>query len=141
MTDMIFPPALIFIVGALFIPLLPKGVKQSYILLLPVAGLINLLNIPEGTHFVVMFQDYTLIFGEIDRLSKVFGIIFHVISFITVIYILNFNNSVEYTAGFLYSGSALGAIFSGDLISFFFFWEALTVSSMFLILSRKTRKS
>ncbi|MCP4669896.1 MAG: Na(+)/H(+) antiporter subunit D, partial [Desulfobacula sp.] len=47
----------------------------------------------------------------------------------------------EYTAGFLYSGSALGAIFSGDLISFFFFWEALTVSSMFLILSRKTRKS
>jgi len=141
MSNLFFPPALIFILGALLIPLLPKGLKQIYILLLPVAGLINLLNIPEGTHFVVMFQDYTLIFGEVDRLSKVFGIIFHVISFITVIYILNFNSNVEYTAGFLYSGSALGAVFSGDLISFFFFWEALTVSSMFLILSRKTRKS
>jgi multicomponent Na+:H+ antiporter subunit D len=141
MSNFFFPPALIFIVGALLIPLLPKGLKQIYILLLPVAGLINLLNIPEGTHFVVLFQDYTLIFGEVDRLSKIFGIIFHVISFITVIYILNFNNNVEYTAGFLYSGSALGAVFSGDLISFFFFWEALTVTSMFLILARKTRKS
>jgi multicomponent Na+:H+ antiporter subunit D len=141
MSDLFFPPALIFIVGALLIPLLPKGLKQVYLLLLPVAGLINLLNIPEGTHFVFLFQDYTLIFGEVDRLSKIFGIIFHVISFITVIYILNFNSNVEYTAGFLYSGSALGAVFSGDLISFFFFWEALTVSSMFLILARKTRKS
>ena len=141
MTNLIFPPALIFIVGAVFIPLLPKRLKHIYIFLLPVAGLINLLNIPEGTHFIVLFQDYTLIFGEVDRLSKVFGIIFHLISFITVIYILNFNSNLEYTAGFLYSGSALGAVFSGDLISFFFFWEALTISSMFLILARKTRKS
>ena len=44
MSNLFFPPALIFIVGALLIPLLPKGVKQIYILLLPVAGLINLLN-------------------------------------------------------------------------------------------------
>jgi len=135
------PPALIFIVGALLIPFLPKSLKQIYILLLPIAGLINLLNIPEGTHFVVSFQDYTLVFGEVDRLSRIFGIIFHIISFISVIYILNFNNNVEYTAGFMYAGSALGAIFAGDLITFFFFWEALTVSSMFLILARKTKKS
>ncbi len=140
MIDMI-PPALIFILGALLIPLVPGKLKQVYILLLPIAGLINLLNIPMGTHFILEFQDYTLIFGEVDRLSRVFGIIFHVISFISIIYILNFNKNVEYVAGFMYAGSALGAIFAGDLITFFFFWEALTVSSMFLILARKTKKS
>lgn len=140
MIDMI-PPPLIFLVGALLIPLLPKRLKQIYIILLPVVGLINLLNIPVGTHFIVSFQDYTLVFGEVDRLSRVFGIIFHIIGFISIIYILNFNNNVEYTAGFMYAGSALGAIFAGDLITFFFFWEALTVCSMFLILARKTKKS
>ena len=44
-------------------------------------------------------------------------------------------------AGYVYAGSALGAIFAGDLITFFFFWEGLTVSSMFLILARKTKAS
>lgn len=135
------PPALIYIVGALAIPLIPSRFKNGYMLLLPIIGMLNLLNIPIGTHFVVNFVDYTLIFGEMDRLARIFGIIFHLISFITIIYILNFKNNSEYVAGFIYAGCALGAIFAGDLISFFFFWESLTISSMFLILLRKTKRS
>lgn len=135
------PPSLIYIVGALAIPLLPGRLKNAYMLFLPLLGMFNLLNIPVGTHFVINFLDFTLIFGEMDRLSRIFGIIFHLISFITIIYILNFKNNTEYVAGFIYAGCALGVIFAGDLISFFFFWEGLTISSMFLILARKTEKS
>jgi len=135
------PPALIYIVGALAIPLIPGRLKNGYMLLLPILGMFNLLNIPMGTHFVIDFLDYTLIFGEMDRLARIFGIIFHLISFITIIYILNFKNNTEYVAGFIYAGCALGVIFAGELISFFFFWESLTVSSMFLILARKTKKA
>lgn len=135
------PPAIIYIVGAFAIPLLPKQLKSGYMLLLPLIGMFNLLNIPMGTHFVIDFVDYTLIFGEMDRLSRIFGIIFHLISFITIIYILNFKNDIEYVSGFIYAGCALGVIFAGDLISFFFFWEGLTIGSMFLILARKTKKA
>jgi len=135
------PPALIYIIGALLIPLLPNRIRNVYVLFLPVVGLLNLLNIPEGTHFTVNFLDYTLVLGEFDRLSQVFGIIFYVISFITIIYILNFKNNVEYVAGFIYAGCALGVVFAGDLITLFFFWEGMTVSSMFLILARKTKVS
>jgi len=135
------PPAVIFICGAMLIPFLPGRVKQVYVLLLPVLGLVNLLNIPMGSHFQIDFLQYHLVLGEMDRLARIFGIIFHIISFITIIYILNFDNNTEYLAGFCYAGGALGVIMAGDLITFFFFWEFLTVSSMFLILARKAKKS
>ncbi len=72
----IVPPATIFILGALFIPLLRGKFKNIYLLLLPVIGFINLINIPEGTHWIVRFLDYELIFGKVDRLSLFFGYIY-----------------------------------------------------------------
>lgn len=136
-----FPPALIFIVGALLIPLFKGRLRSVYLVALPILGFINLVNIPLGTHWTANFLDFQLVFGEVDRLSRIFGIIFHIISFIAIIFVLNFKNKVEYVAGFIYAGSALGAVFAGDLISFFVFWEMLTVSSVFLVLANKTKKS
>lgn len=135
------PPSLLLIAGALLVPLLPGRLRQAYVVLLPVAGLVNLLNLPLGTHFAVGFQGYTLVLGEVDRLSRLFGIIFHLIAVIGAIYLLTFRSTLEYVTGLLYAGSALGVVFAGDLISLFFFWEALTVSSMFLILARKSASS
>ena len=135
------PPASIFIIGALLIPLLKGRLQSAYLLLLPVLGFLNLINIPLGTHWAVSFLDFQLVFGEVDRLSRVFGIIFHIISFIAILFALNFRNNVEYTAGYIYAGSALGVVFAGDLITFFVFWEMLTVGSVFLILARKTKAS
>ena len=141
MIDIMLPPFLIFIAGALLIPFLPSTLKKIYLILLPTVGLINLINLPEGTLFTVAFQDYTLVLGEVDRLSRIFGIIFHIISIIGAIYILNCNNNLEYVAGMMYGGCAMGVVFGGDLISLFFFWEGLAVCSMFLILARKTKES
>ncbi len=135
------PPAFVILLGALAIPLLRGRLRQAWLVLLPLAGLANLLALPLGTHFTVSFQEYTLVFGEVDRLSRVFGIIFHVIAFIGAIYGLTFRNTVEQVAGFLYAGCAIGAVFAGDLITLFFFWEMLTLCSMFLILARRSTKS
>jgi multicomponent Na+:H+ antiporter subunit D len=135
------PPAAIFIIGALFVPLIGGRVKSAYMLLIPVIGFINLINIPEGTHWVVKFLEYDLVFGKIDRLSLVFGYIFHIISFIAILYALHVKDDVQLVAGLVYAGSALGVVFSGDFFSFFVFWEMLTVSSIFLIWSRRTKKA
>ena len=132
------PPFTIFIIGAIFIPLLRGKVKSSYILLLPILGFLNLINIPEGKHWIIHFLDFNLVFGNIDRLSLVFGYIFHIIAFIAIIYSIHFKNDLEYVAGFVYAGAALGVTFAGDLISLFCFWELMTLGSVFLIWSRKT---
>ncbi|NOX32964.1 MAG: Na(+)/H(+) antiporter subunit D [Deltaproteobacteria bacterium] len=132
-------PAFIFIIGGLLIPFFKGRAKTVYMLLIPVAGFINLLYIPFGDHFLVGFGEFKLVLLHIDRLSLLFGYIFHIISFITIIYILNFKNDVEYVAGFIYAGAALGAIYAGDLFSFFVFWEMLTIGSVMLIWARKTK--
>jgi len=135
------PPAFIFIVGGLLIPLFKGKARAAYMLLLPVLGFVNLLRLPMGESWVVPFLDFQVTLCRIDRLSLLFGYIYHLISLITVIYILHVKRNVEYVAGFIYAGAALGAIFAGDLFSFFCFWELLTVGSVLLIWARGTARA
>ena len=135
------PPALIFIIGALLVPFIKGKWKSAYLLLIPVIGFVNLISIPEGTHWVVRFLDWDLVFGRVDRLSLLFAYIFHLISFIAILYAIHVKDDLQHVAGLVYAGSALGVIFAGDLLSFFVFWEMLTVSSIFLIWARRTRAS
>jgi len=140
MTDPV-PPVLLFVLGALLVPFVKGRWKAGLLLLIPVLGLVNLIRMEEGTYWVVPFLDYHLIFGRVDRLSLLFGYIFHIISFIAILYALHVKDDIQHIAGLVYAGSALGAVFSGDLFSFFVFWEMLTVSSIFLIWARRTRAS
>ncbi len=133
------PPATIFIVGGLLVPLIKGKWKSAFMLLIPVVGFINLINIPIGDHWVVSFVGYELIFGRMDRLSLIFGYIFHIISFIAILFALHVKDDVQHLAGLVYAGSALGVVFAGDMFSFFVFWEMLTVASIFLIWARRTK--
>ena len=136
-----FPPALIFIIGALFIPLLKGKVKSAFMLLLPVLSFIILVNIPEGKYWMFNLLDYDLILGRVDRLSRVFGYIFTIISFIAILFALKVDDDLQHVAGLIYAGSALGVTFAGDLFSLYIFWEIMAVASTFLILARRTIKS
>ncbi len=135
------PPAFIFIIGALLIPLFKGRMKSAFLLLLPVIGFINLLNMPEGRHWVVRFLEYELILGNVDRLSLFFGYIYHLISFIAILYALHVKKSSDHMAALIYGGSALGVVFAGDMISLFIFWEIMALSAAFLVWARKTRES
>ena len=48
---------------------------------------------------------------------------------------------MQHVAGLLYAGSALGAIFAGDLLTLFVFWELMALSSVFLIFATRTRRA
>ncbi|OEU44528.1 MAG: Na(+)/H(+) antiporter subunit D [Desulfobacterales bacterium S7086C20] len=135
------PPAVIFIIGALLVPLIKGKWKGAFLLLIPIVGFINLIHIPEGTHWVVGFAGYDLVFGKVDRLSLIFGYIFHLITFIALLYALHLKDDLQHVGGLIYAGSALGVVFAGDLFSFFVFWEMLTVSSVLLIWARRTKAS
>ena len=112
-------PALIFMVGGMLVPFFKGRAKSVYMLLIPVVGFLNLIHIPIGDHHYLAFGDFNLVLLHVDRLSLLFGYIFHIVAFIAVIYILGFKNDVEYVAGFFYAGAALGTIFAGDLFTFF----------------------
>ncbi|MBU0673841.1 MAG: Na(+)/H(+) antiporter subunit D [Proteobacteria bacterium] len=133
------PPAAVFIIGGLLIPLFKGKARALWMLFLPVAGFVLLLYTPVDTVLDCKFLDMELTLFRADRLSLLFGYIFHIISLITVIYILNFKETTEFVAGFVYAGAAIGAVFAGDLFTFFAFWELLTIGSVMLIWQRRTK--
>jgi multicomponent Na+:H+ antiporter subunit D len=135
------PLGAIFIIGALFVPFLKGKIKSSYILFLPVLAFITLLNMPDGKHWVCGFLDYNLILVRVDKLSRLFGYIFIIWAFLALLYSIHLKDKVQQTAALIYSGSALGIVFSGDLFSLYIFWEVLAISSTMLIWARRGRES
>ncbi|KPK24807.1 MAG: cation:proton antiporter [Desulfobacterales bacterium SG8_35_2] len=135
------PPAFIYILGALLVPLLRGRVKFAYMLSLPIVSFFFLISVQVGTAWEVNFLGFDLMPFKVDRLSLVFGYIFHLISLVGIIYTLSIKSDLEYVAGLVYAGSALGVVFAGDLFTFFVFWEMLTVSALWLIWAKRTKAS
>ncbi|HNQ02789.1 MAG TPA: proton-conducting transporter membrane subunit, partial [Syntrophales bacterium] len=135
------PPGLILILGALPAVLLRGRMRQAWMLALPALSLLNMLALPEGNHFLVPFFRQELVLARVDRLSVVFGIIFHIISFLANLYALKVEDRFQNAAGLVYAGGAIGAVFAGDLFTLFVFWEMMTLSATFLIMARRTEKA
>lgn len=136
-----FPPALIFILGALFLPLFRGRLKSAWLLLLPILGFMNLINLSEGVHWSVKFLDYTLILGKVDKLSLFFGYIYHLITVIALIYASHVKEDLHHMASLFYAGAALGVVFAGDLLTLFIFWEVMALSATYLVWAGKTAES
>ncbi len=139
--DFSFPPALIFVIGALFIPLFNDKLRPIYMLALPVIAFITLVSIPNGVHWTYSMMGYKLILGRIDGLSRIFGTIFIIASFIGIIYSMKVKDNVQHVSALVYAGSAIGVTFAADFFSFYIFWEFMAIASTFLILARKTKES
>ena len=135
------PPAFLFLLGALLIPLLKGKIKQVYLLLIPALALIDLFLLQPGTHWVYPFLSYSLTFAQVDRLSIIVGLIFVLIGFLALLYALQVREDGQHVAAFLYIGSSLGVVFAGDFFSLFIFWEIMALTSVFLVWSRREKAS
>ncbi len=135
------PPGLILILGALAIPFVPTGIRRYYMLALPVLGLAQLLALPTGIQGQVEMFGHSLVFLRVDGLATAFGIIFLIAAFLSVIYGWHEDESLQHVSALIYSGAAIGAVFVGDLISLFVFWELTAIASVFLIWARRTERA
>ncbi len=131
-------PGLILILGALLIPLLPQMLRGVYMLALPVAAFAYLLQLPMGELGQLGLFDMTLVTARIDKLSLVFAYIFLIATFFGVVFALHLKGWVQHVAGMIYAGSAIGAVFAGDLVTLFVFWELTAIASVFLIWAART---
>ncbi len=136
-----FPPAFIFIAAALFIPFLKGMIKSGFMLVMVLLAFITIYSTPDGNYWTIHVLDYELILGRVDALSRVFGYIFCIVSFIGVIFSLNIDDNLQYCSAFTYAGGALGVTFAGDVFSLYIFWEIMAIASTFLILARRTKAS
>ncbi len=139
------PPFLLLFIGGLLAGVTRGVVRKAILLVVPVLGGLNLIGMQEGVHLTWDVAGYTLTVFEVDRMSLLFGYLFHLATFIGNMFALHLGEedraSMQHSAAMLYAGSALGAVFAGDLIVLFVFWEMLALTSVFLIWARGTERS
>jgi multicomponent Na+:H+ antiporter subunit D len=136
-----FPTALILIFGALAVPFLRGRVRAACMLILPVLAFAQLVILPVGEFAQAEFLGQTLVLMRVDRLSLAFGYIFTIATLLNVIYSLHDEDPYQQVSALAYAGSALGAVFAGDLITLFIFWELTAVTSVVLIWARRTERA
>ena len=135
------PPFLPFLIAAI-LALFIRGTARSVLMLvLILASGLHLWLLPDGVTVQYQFLDYTLTPYRVDKLSLVFGYVFHIAALISVLFSLHVRDTTQHVSGLLYAGSALGAVFAGDLLTLFVFWELLALTSAFLVWARRTEQS
>jgi len=139
--SVVFPPALIFVLGALLTVLLRGRAMKTVALLVPVVGFALLWSTADGSYGQISFIGLDLVLTRIDPLARIFGYIFQLITLLGLVFSLHHNERSHYGVALLYAAAAQGVTFAGDLFSLFLFWEVLTVAATFLIAAAATERA
>ena len=155
------PPFALFFIGAIAVGFTKGLPRKVLVLAIPLLGGLNLwFNVDPGVHMQFQFLgEYTLTPFRADKLSLLFGYLFHIAAFLGFLYALHLGDGdvdgsvaeddpsggdkagLQHVSAMLYAGSALGAVFAGDFITLFVFWELLAITSVFLIWARNSERS
>lgn len=139
--DLLFIPAVVMILGAFVLTVLPQKFRASVFLVFPLIALAILWTYPDDYALQITFGDYELVPVYVDALSKVFGTIFAMIAVIGGIYALHIKDLGQQVNALVYAGGALGVALAGDLLTLIIFWEVMAFSSVWLVWARKTEES
>lgn len=107
----------------------------------PLLALVALIFSAEaGTNLATFnMMGFELVLYRPDSLSMVFGLAFIIASGIAGVYSLHRQAPVLDSTALIYAGAAVGAVFAGDLLTLFLFWELTAIASVFQVLVRGTR--
>ena len=133
MNNMIMHPGILLILCGVIIPLLGDNLKKFITFIVPAICFIIILQLPHGMYLNYEYMSYNLIFLRVDELSKIFALVFIIMIIFSSIFSLNQKNKIEISTAFIYGGSAISAVLSGDFISLFIFWEIMAISSTLII--------
>lgn len=136
-----FPPGLLMIVGAIFVPFVRGHLRSAYMLALPLLGIWQLVFLDPGTFGAMSVFGFELTHVRVDKLSLIFGYIFYIAAAIGIIFAWHIKDLAEQASALVYVGAAVGATFAGDLITLFVYWELAALSSVFLIWAGRTERA
>lgn len=136
-----FHPSLILLAGSVGVYLLAGRLRHAVFIGSPLLAILTVLKMKSGTVWPYSFLGYDLIVLKADATSLVFALIFSMVAFLGAVYALHLKNRGEQIAALLYAAGSLGVVFAGDWITLFFFWELMSITSVFLIWYRGRAES
>jgi len=132
------PPGMLLVLAAIPAAWLPRRLSQGAMLMLPLIGLAQVLALPAEASRSLGLFGLELEIVRVDALARVFGIVFHLAALLGVLYELHVRDRLEAAAALVYAGSAIAAVFAGDLLTLFVWWEGTAIASVFLVWARRT---
>ena len=128
-------------VGAL-LALVTRGKLRTLLMLAaPVAGAVFLYSLAPEAEIRTQLMGMDLMPVRIDAMSRMFGYLFHIAAFIGIVYSLHLKDTAQLVCSIAYAACAVGAVFAGDLLTLFLFWEGLALTSSVLVAARRTKRS
>ncbi|MBZ7927467.1 Na(+)/H(+) antiporter subunit D (plasmid) [Ensifer adhaerens] len=140
MTDFVHP-ALLFILGAIAIPVLKGAIRKAYLVLVPVLAIVSVLTIEPGSYGAARFVGQDILIAKVDKLSVVFATVFSIMALIGTVYALHLTRAGQHVAAFVYVGCALGVVFAGDYLTLYLFWEGMAFASAYLVFAAQNVRS
>lgn len=135
------PPFLILFIGAI-LAMCTRGLLQKVIVVAaPLVSVVNFYLLSDNFTLSQSVYGLNLELVYSDKLARLFGYLFHLATFIGVIFALHVKDNIQHVTALAYAACAIGAVFAGDWITLFLFWEGLALTSVFLIWARKTERS
>lgn len=134
------PPAFLYLIALLLVPILGGTARKCWTLLVGAAGLVMVFLIgPASPDLVVaIIPGIETILLTTDPMRQLAGTIFALSGFLVIIYATYRDLPRIETIGILASiAAALGIVYAGDLITIFVFWELLALASLAIIWSSK----
>ncbi|MEJ2657220.1 MAG: Na(+)/H(+) antiporter subunit D [Desulfobacterales bacterium] len=141
-SSILIHPTTWFLGGAALLPFLDKKdkLRKSVLIGIPLIAFALIHWLPDSFGHV-SYLGFDLVFGRVDRLTRVFLHVFTIMALMGCIYGLHVKETGQHIAAFLYVGGSLGVTLCGDYLTLYIFWEMMAFSSVFLIWYRKKRKS
>ena len=135
-------PALVLFATALMIAVVPRRASGAALLGGAVAALLSVIVLPgEGLLWAPEIAGYRLELLRVDALSRLFALIFALITAIGAVFALHAQRPGEHAAVAVYAGGAIGVALAGDWLAAFAFWELMGAASLAVIWAANTPAS
>jgi len=133
MTELIIPPALVLLAGAILTGV-TRGIARTGVLLLaPLIALWAVWQVPDGVAVTASFLGYDIEPLEGSSLRRLFATIFTIMSFTGALFAFRQAKWYELAAAQAYAAGAVGVAFAGDLITLFLYWELMAIFSTVVV--------
>jgi multicomponent Na+:H+ antiporter subunit D len=137
-SDLMFPPAFIMIIGAMLIPVVRESFRPVLLVLVPLLTLLMIWNLDDGVLLTARFLGYEIELVEASNVRRLFATIFAVMAMVAGLFAFQHARIVEMSASMAYAAGAIGVSFAGDLITLFLFWEFMALFSTVVVWSGGT---
>jgi multicomponent Na+:H+ antiporter subunit D len=133
MTELLRHPVLPLAIAALLGPFVGLPLRRVLSIAAPALALLLVSTLPLGTELGTVSAGHEWTFLRLDGLSRVFAVAFTLYALIAGVYAWSDEERGPRAASLGLAAAGVGVVLAGDLLSLFFFWEWLTVTSLFLI--------